>query len=255
MLAAWVHDKITPLPFDRAAPAMRYALTSALGSKPSEACLALALAKCALETGRWKSCHCWNWGNIKAGEKYEGMFCTFELNEVLREDGKNVVTWFSPRGRIDGKGGKVVAEAWSDPPGHPQTRMRAHENEFAGADAYLQFMIEGSSGRFKPAFERMKAGDAGGMVHLMKVAGYMTADEGPYASAVASIQREYLGKLAGQSPDQDVSEDDMCRAVACLAPDPERYLHTEAVIAAMNSMDGVWDAIRSERNAAMREPE
>lgn len=250
MLATWTHDKITPLPFDRAAPAMRYALTNAIGSKPSEACLALALAKCALETGRWKSCHCWNWGNIKAGEKYDGMYCTFELNEVLAGQG---VVWFSPRGRLDKKGGNVIAEAWSDPPGHPQTRMRAHENEFAGADAYVRFMLDGSNGRFRPAFERMKAGDDAGMVHLMKVAGYMTADESPYARAVASIKREYLGKLAGQSPDESASDDDVCRAIACLAPDPERYLHTEAVLAVMGSMDSVWDAIRDERNAAMRE--
>lgn len=248
MLATWTHDKVTPLPFDRAAPAMRYALTNAIGSKPTDACLALALAKCALETGRWKSCHCWNWGNIKAGEKYEGMYCTFELNEVL--DGK--VVWFSPRGRLDKKGGAVIAEAWSDPPGHPQTRMRAHENEFAGADAYVRFMLEGSGGRFRPAFERMKAGDAAGMVHLMKVAGYMTADEGPYASAVASIDREFLGKLAGQSP-EPVTDDELCRGVACLAPDPDRYLHNEAVMAVLLSQQGVDEWVRQEKLAALRE--
>lgn len=252
MLATWTHDKITPLPFERAVPAMRYALTSAIGSKPSDACLALALAKCALETGRWKSCHCWNWGNIKAGEKYEGMYCTFELNEVLPNEG---VVWFSPLGRLDKKGGTVVAEPFEDPPGHPQTRMRAHENEFAGADAYVQFMLEGSNGRFRPAFERMKAGDSAGMVHLMKLAGYMTADEGPYASAVSSIDHEFASKLAGHGVEPTVSDDDVCRAIACLVPDPDRYLHTEAVLAMMGSTDGIWDAIRDERNAAMREAE
>ena len=229
MLATWTHDKITQLSFDRAVPAMRYALTNALGSKPSDACLALALAKCALETGRWKSCHAWNWGNVKAGEKYAGMYCTFELNEVLA--GK--VVWFSPLGRLDGRGGKVIAEPFDDPPGHPQTRMRAHENEFAGADAYVDFMVNGSNGRFKPAFERMKAGDAAGMVHLMAQAGYFTAPESDYERGVASINREFLGKLAGQSPDQGTSDEDMCRAIACLAPNPESYLHTEAVVAMM----------------------
>ncbi len=228
---------------------MRYALTGAIGSKPTAACLALALAKCALETGRWKSCHCWNWGNIKAGEKYEGMYCAFELNEVL--NGK--VVWFGPRGRLDRKGGTVIAEPFADPPGHPQTRMRAHENEFTGADAYVEFMLKGSGGRFRPAFDRMVAGDAAGMVHAMKLAGYMTADEAPYAKAVISIDREYTGKIAGLNPAPSATEEEVCRAVACLAPDPDRYLHTEAVVAAMNSMDGVWDAIREERNAAMRE--
>lgn len=194
MSAIWVHDRLTPLPFEKAAGAMRSALTHVLGGAPSRACLALALAKCALETGRMRSCHCWNWGNIKAGQKYEGMYCTFELNEVL--NGK--VVWFSPRGRLDRKGGVVVAEAYADPPGHPQTRMRAHENEFTGADAYVEFMLRPA---FLPSFERMKAGDPDGMVHAMKQARYFTADEQQYATGVRSIFREYDAKLQGLNPE------------------------------------------------------
>lgn len=198
MLATWVHDKVTPLPFEQAAQAMRASLRNEIGGvAPSTAMLGLALAKCALETGRWRSIHCFNWGNIKAGEKYAGMYCCFELNEVLGDK----VVWFSPLGRLDKKGGKVVAEAIADPPGHPQTRMRAHENVFTGADAYVDFMVRGSSGRFKPAFEKMRTGDAVGMVHLMKVAGYFTAPEADYARGVLSMQREFMLKLEGKSPE------------------------------------------------------
>lgn len=195
MIATWIADKLTPLTWEQDCASMRWALEQALGSRPSDTCQALAQAKCALENGRGRSMHRNNRGNVKAGVKFEGMYCTFELNEVLRENGRDVVAWFSPLGRISGRGGKVIAEPYEDPPGHPQTRMRAYANEYDGADAYIQFML---TPRFRPAFERMKAGDAVGMVHAMKVAGYFTADEAQYASAVASIHREFLGKLRGQ---------------------------------------------------------
>ncbi len=195
MLATWVHARLTPMPFEAAAEAMRAALRDALGgAEPSRSCLALGLAKCALETGRFRSIYNNNWGNIKAGEKYAGNYCCFELNEVL--EGK--VVWFSPRGRLDRKGGRVIAEPWEDPPGHPQTRMRAHANRFDGAFRYVDFML---TPNFRPAFERMKAGDSVGMVRLMKQARYFTADETKYANSVGSIHREYSLKLEGKSPE------------------------------------------------------
>lgn len=197
MQAVYVNDRVTPYSFDDAAEAMRGALSAELGAPPSRECLALALAKCALETGRWRSIHQHNWGNIKAGTTYVGQYCCFELNEVL--DGK--VVWFGPRGRLSGKGGKVVAEACEDPPGHAQTRMRAHANKYDGAYAYVDFMARGAKGRFLTAFNCMKAGNVQGMVEEMKRRGYFTADLASYMSAVASINREFLGKLAGQHPD------------------------------------------------------
>ncbi len=201
MQAVYVHDRVTPYSFDVAADAMRGALSAELGAPPSRECLALALAKCALETGRWRAIHQHNFGNIKAGESYVGQYCTFELNEVLRENGKDVVVWFGPRGRLSGKGGKVVAEGCEDPPGHPQTRMRAHANVYDGAYAYVDFMVRGAKGRFLQAFNFMRVGNVQGMVEEMKRRGYFTADLGAYLSAVASINREFLGKLNGQRPD------------------------------------------------------
>ncbi len=204
MLAAYVHDRVTPYTFEDAAEAMRAALRNELGgAEPSRPCLALALAKCALETGRWRAIHQHNWGHVKAGASYVGQYCAFELNEVL--DGK--VVWFGPRGRLDRKGGKVVAEPFDDPPAHPQTRMRAHENRFSGAFAYTDFMMRGAGGRFAQAFNFMKVGNASGMVTEMKAKRYMTADVGPYLNAVVSLQREFDGKLQGQRPAEvDFSE-------------------------------------------------
>lgn len=195
VIATYVHARLTPMSFEAAAEAMRAALRDALGgADPSRSCLALALAKCALETGRFRSIWNNNWGNIKAGPSYVDMYCCIELNEVL--DGK--VVWFGPKGRLDKRGGKVIAEHCEDPPGHPQTRMRAYANRFDGAFSYVDFMC---SPRFVPAFERMKVGDSAGMVHLMKVTRYFTADETQYAAAVGSIHREYALKLEGKAPE------------------------------------------------------
>jgi hypothetical protein len=200
MLATWVHARLTPMSFAEAAEAMKGALRNEIGSDPTRECLALALAKCALETGRWRSIWNWNYGNVKAGPSYVGQYCCFELNEVLVENGVRRVVWFGPRGRLSGKGGKVVAEPFEDPPGHPQTRMRANINRYDGAIRYVDFMLRGAGGRFAQAFNFMKVGNAAGMCHEMKLRGYYTADEGEYTRGVVSLQKEFAGKLAGQTP-------------------------------------------------------
>lgn len=196
MIATWVHDRLTPYTFDEAADAMKGALRNEIGSDPTRECLALALAKCALETGRWRSIHQHNWGNIKAGATYVGQYCTFELNEVL--DGK--VVWFGPKGRLSGRGGVVVAEPFDDPPGHPQTRMRANVNRYDGAIRYVDFMLRGAGGRFAGAYNFMLAGNAAGMCHEMKLRGYYTAPESDYSRGVVSLQKEFVGKLEGKRP-------------------------------------------------------
>jgi hypothetical protein len=196
MLARYVPPQKTPLTFEQAAFAMRLALLSVLGEGPTAPVLALALAKTALETGRWQSMWNGGWGNIKASDKYEGLYTCIVLNEVI--DGR--VVWFAPEGRLTGnpaKGG-VHANDLADagrkvPPGHPQTRMRAFTSAADGALDYVRFV---SGGRYAQAWELLLAGDAQGYVHALKAKGYFTADEATYARGVISLQREFIGKLA-----------------------------------------------------------
>lgn len=193
MRAVYVPDHLTPFTFEAAAEAMEAALADALKAKPSREVLALALAKTALETGRWKKIHCFNWGNIKAGETYEGMYTCFPLNEVI--NGR--VVWFSPEGQHVGNlSSALVGPPMAVPPGHPQTRMRAYANQFDGAYSYVDFV---SGGRYASAWKLLLKGDAAGYVHALKVAGYFTADEATYAKGVISLQREFIGKLADLS--------------------------------------------------------
>lgn len=188
MLATFVAPEKTPLSFEVAANAMRVALTELLGDEPHSAVLALALAKTALETGRWQAMWNGNWGNVKCSDKYDGYFTCIELNEVIA----HAVVWYAPGGLLNRKGGQVIGERHDVPPGHPQTRMRAFSSPEAGALDYCRFV---SGGRYGAAWRRLLEGDAAGYVHELKRAGYFTADETPYTKGVVSLQREFLSKL------------------------------------------------------------
>lgn len=230
MQAVYVMPKLTPLTFVQAAAAMRWALTSN-GVGPTDNVLALALAKTALETGRWTAIWNDNWGNIKAGDKYHGMFTCIVLNEVL--NGKLV--WFAPDGQLaGGRGSAVVGQRWAVPPGHPQTRMRAYANEYDGAQSYVDFV---SGGRYAKAWQKLLAGDAAGYVHALKVAGYFTADEATYTKAVVSLHNEMVAKLRGEEHDEvnlDAPEYDPLRNVRVL----DQFTTTE------------YERLRNERSGA-----
>lgn len=192
MLATFTPDVLTPQTFEEAAEAMR----AALPSGASDVVLALAMAKCALETGRWKSTHCWNLGNVKAGDTYVGMFTSFACGEELVEGS----CWFEPDGTIKNLTHGTVRKpvAFDVPPGHPMTRFRAYANRFDGAFEYTDFV---RNGRYAQAWLALLAGDAVGYVHQLKLRGYFTAAEAPYTAGVVALQREFLGKLCGETPE------------------------------------------------------
>lgn len=205
MLAAYVEPKRTPLTFDEAAQCMKWALTNQIGQSPADEVLALALAKSALETGRWTAIWNSNWGNVKASETYEGMYTCIVLNELLVRGGKLKAVWFAPEGELSGdpsKGGKLISEPLAVPPGHPQTRMRAFANNWDGVDQYVEFV---ATGRYSKAFQALLTGKADAYVRELKLAGYFTAIESVYLKGVASLQREMLGRLQG-TPDVDRAE-------------------------------------------------
>ena len=205
MKAALLPDLLTPCTALEAAHALRAAWPC------SSETLALALAQAALETGRFRSMHCWNFGNVKAAPAYEGSYCQFRCNEVL--DG--VVQWF-------------------DPP-HPQTNFRAFRTIDEGAAAWLAALRL----HFPLAWEALPEGQPLAFVHALKLGRYFTADEAPYARAVASLWKEFTRLLEGEP--------------GSVPPAPlDAGLHAEA-LAAKQNYDWADDA-REERNAALREP-
>jgi hypothetical protein len=197
MLAVYTEPQKTPLTFEQAVACMRWALKSRIGSDPTDEVLALALAKTALETGRWIAIWNANWGNVKASDTYEGQFTCITLNECLVRNGKTVTVWFAPEGELSAnpaKGGKLIGPPVAVPPGHPQTRMRAFANEFDGVDQYVDFV---ANGRYKKAWAALLTGNAMSYVHELKVAGYFTAPESAYVTGVAALQHEFLSTLRG----------------------------------------------------------
>jgi hypothetical protein len=238
MKATYDRPHTTYLSLDEAALAMRSALTEVLGEDPAPATLALALGKTALETGRWASMWNFNWGNIKASDKYEGAFTCITLNEVFPAG----VTWFAPEGQLSRKGGTVIGAHYPVPDGHPQTRMRAHASAAEGALAYVRFV---AGGRYSAAWKLLLAGDAAGYVHALKQAGYFTADEETYKCSVVSLQKELVTKLSGLPHDEPTVEVPPVDEVrSWLAPQDIAQLEAELAdryfdVLDMNRQDGL----------------
>ncbi len=225
MRAVYVEPKRTPLTFAQALHAMKWALKSRVDHLTDEV-VALALAKTALETGRWTQIWQANWGNIKAGSEYSGMFTCITLNEVL--NGK--IVWFAPEGQLSAapsNGGKLVGAPLPVPDGHPQTRMRAYANEYDGADSYVDFV---AGGRYKAAWAKLLVGDALGYVRALKVAGYFTADEALYARGVVALHKEMLARIRSEEPTPfvDLEWERLIRAVPGMQFDLAELVETSA---------------------------
>ena len=216
MKATLVPDKLTPMDAKAVALAFRSAYETVCGKTPSNACLALMVAQSALETGRWKSIHCFNFGNVKASPDYEGSYCQFRCNEVIN--------------------GKVE---WFDPP-HPQTNFRAFNSAEVGAVDHLLFLSRRK--RYAKAWEVLQTGMPLAFVDALKSAGYFTADAGPYSKAVASLWREYMQLVEHLKDDEPEPT----------RPDNELALHEEA-LAAVRGYDPL-AAVLEDRREQLKEP-
>lgn len=203
MRAKLVADLLTRCDAPAFLRAIRGGLETLSGKTPSNAHVAVLTAQSALESGRWRSMHRFNPGNIKASESYEYLYCQFRCNEVI--------------------GGKVQ---WFDPP-HPQTNFRAFMDLDTGVLDYLRFLKDRA--RYSSAWHAAEAGDPSLFVHALKNAGYFTADEAPYLRAVVSLFREYSGILNDHAADP-APDDEHEAAVLAVSPDEARNIHNSDVL-------------------------
>lgn len=206
MKAVYVNPIKTELTFKEAYDVHKWRLKISVGAELTDEIISLAMAKTSLETGNYKACWNFNFGNVKASDTYIGMYTCIYLNEVI--NGKLV--WFAPEGQLSAapsKGGKLVGQPCKVPEGHPQTRMRAFANEYDGIDQYITFV---ESGRYKTAWKYLLKGDAIQYIHHLKLAGYFTADENLYLKGVQALQRQIIAKI------RNLPE-----------PEPEDILNTE----------------------------
>lgn len=245
MLATFVPAAKTPLSFDEARDCMKVALARILQHDPEDRVLALALAKTALETGRWSAIWNANWGNVKASENYRGSFTCILLNEVLASG----VTWFAPEGQLNRKGGEVISTPWDVPPGHPQTRMRAYSSPLEGAIEYVHFVADG---RYTDAWKELLEGDAEGYVAALHRKGYFTADPAVYARGVSSLHREFLARLAKQpAPPPEESIERIGDAVRDIIATQEWNLRELRVLAQAAATESTFDLLDEGRRDAL----
>lgn len=227
MRATLVSDLLTPCDAATYLRAIRAGLETLFGKTPSDAHVAVLTAQSALESGRWKSMHRNNPGNIKASDTYEYLYCQFRCNEVI--------------------GGKVQ---WFDPP-HPQTNFRAFMDLDTGVLDYLRFLS--GRPRYSSSWHAAESGDPTLFVHALKNAGYFTADEAPYRRAVVSLFNEYMRLLAdpGRDTMPDPADVDHEAAVAVVSLDEERLIHNTAVLRSFINTE--YDRIHSAEPSAARD--
>jgi hypothetical protein len=171
----------------------------ATGEDPTPAAVRLLLAQSALETGRWASCWNFNLGNAKStpGDGFDWTY--FACNEVVSPSyAARLVAAAEPREDDGGPNAVVTGETVVDGtpkavvwlyPDHPGSRFRAWRTLADGARDYLRMMRR----RYERTWPAVMLGDPRGFVRALKLAGYFTAAEQPYADAVESLFREYQG--------------------------------------------------------------
>jgi len=175
-MAKLIDDFVKQISEGEAAFSLREGWKSLYNSYPSADSLALLWSQWALETGRGKVIHCYNFGNIKkryANPKYnitdDGHdWCMFRCSEIIK--------------------GK---EEWFDPP-HIQTHFRAYDSSIKGATDYIRFVSQRS--RYKDAWQQVLAGSPVGYSHELKKAGYYTASETLYTKGIVRLTNEFKGK-------------------------------------------------------------
>jgi hypothetical protein len=166
-----VPDQITPVTPGQVFDALQVAWQEQFGQVPHRTTVLVLVAQWGLETGRGRSMHCFNLGNVKSNGK-SGDWCFFRCNEVLN--------------------GKVV---WFDPD-HEACRFRAFPNLAAGAADYLKTLHQ----RFAGAWPAVVNGDPAAFSHLLRLQKYYTADEAQYTKTLVALFAEFsrsLGSAAG----------------------------------------------------------
>lgn len=220
----------TVLTQEQAAEALLLAHWHVLDREPSPETLAVLLAQTALETGRWRSIWCHNFGNQKASASYRGSICFFRCNEVIK--------------------GKLK---WFDPP-HPQTRFRAYATPELGASDYIAFLAVDTNGdgrnRYAATWAAAEVGDPLRFTQEAKAAGYFTADLARYTKAMVSLFGEFyrwLEHVGGlpmiQLPLEEEPEERSAASEADL----------DIQIPWLGLSDDDWTNMRAERDRAIRE--
>lgn len=165
----------TPVTWSELAVALCTVYRAIKGQTPKRESIFVLLAQSAIETGWWKSCMCWNLGNVKSRDGDGRCWTFYRCSEIL-----------------DGK------EVFFDRPS-PQARFRAFQTLAEGAIDHVSFLAQSS--RYAGAWAEVVAGRPREFVRALKAAGYFTAAEQPYEDSVARIFDGFIAREFEVPPD------------------------------------------------------
>jgi hypothetical protein len=156
-------------------------------SPPKKESIFVLMAQSALETGRWKSIHCYNFGNIKSSDKDGRDYCFYACNELMPiKMAQNYAAKSPSTAKITAVRNDGNAWIWFYPD-HPASRFRAFKTLNEGATDYLYFLKT----KFKSAWQAVLSGDPVEFSRALKRNGYYTADEAPYTKGLKSLFDEF----------------------------------------------------------------
>ena len=193
MSQRYLPDKLTTAEPRAAIEALARACIELTEQLPTAEGLACHVAQSALETGHWKACHWWNFGNVKASASYDGTITYFGCNEILKNPvtGQRQVHWFHPSAQRQWSG----HDAWlaahpASKPDDSQCRWRAYETIELGSTEQLAFLAKRN--RYRAAWDAGLRGDPIAFSRALRAAGYYTADESHYTKLLNSLFGKYL---------------------------------------------------------------
>lgn len=205
---ARLEDQLTPVAPAQVCEALHNGWRNQFDTTPHRTSLLVLLAQWALETGRGRSMHCFNLGNVKSNQQ-SGDWCFFRCNEIL----KGKVVWFEPDDLA--------------------CCFRAFKTVEDGALDYLQTLHR----RFQRAWPAVLAGDPAAFSHLLKLQRYYTASEAQYTKTLVSLFNEFsrtipVRPLPTELPDETER-----------LPNLYSVLGVQTVLAALNFSPGQFDGI------------
>ena len=204
-MAQELADKRTPVTVQQMADAMYTAWCRYFNSPPAHKSIYVLLAQWALETGRGAQMHNFNVGNVKARPNGEYDFQYFACNERLRTATAKQMQSADPKtARITRTNSDGTSWIWFYPK-NTGCCFRAFEQLDDGVFDYLCMMINHQM--FKRAWPAVLAGSPQQFSHLLKQAGYYTADEQTYTHTMVLLFNEFSKTVVLPDPPTFTSEE------------------------------------------------